>query len=85
MNGQGAQQANSELGIIQELIDEHLRADCTLVQIDAHTWAIHGTIAVDSNVILAEFSNQEDAQTAIEQLSAAEHRAAGTSRRSCFS
>ena len=85
MSGQRARHAGSELGIVEELIDEHFRVDCTLIQIDAETWAIHGTIAVDGNVILAEFSNQQDAQTAIEQLSAAEHRAADPSRRSCFS
>jgi hypothetical protein len=61
-----------------DLCREHVRVDCNLVQIDARTWAIHGTIAVDGEVILAEFSNKRDAETALEQLSAAESRTAGS-------
>lgn len=81
MNNELGQHRNPELRIIEELIEEHVRVDCNLVQIDAHTWAIHGTIAVDGQVILAEFSNQRDAETALERIAAAENRAAGSWRR----
>ena len=74
MNGDGAEQANPELRVIEELIDEHVRVDCNLIQIDRQTWAIHGVIAVDGEVILAEFSNRTDAELALERITAAENR-----------
>jgi hypothetical protein len=42
------------------------------VPIDDHTWAVQGSIAVDGEVILAEFDNPEDAELAVEELAAAE-------------
>ena len=53
-----------------ELIDEHFDFDCNLVQVDAQTWAIHGSIAVDGEVILAEFTAGEAAEVALERLAA---------------
>jgi hypothetical protein len=60
--------------VIQELIDEHFPFDCNLIEVDAHAWAIHGSIPVGGEVILAEFGNKADAETALELLSAAETR-----------
>jgi hypothetical protein len=62
----------SEQRVVQELVDEHVHVSCQLVAIDEQTWAIRGSIAVDGEVILAEFDNRTDAQTALEQLAAAE-------------
>jgi hypothetical protein len=58
----------SDLRAIQELIAEHLPFDCNLVPIDAHTWAIHGSIPVAGQAILAEFASREDAELALEML-----------------
>ncbi len=65
--------------IADELIDEHYPFDCNLIEIDPHTWAIHGSIPVGGEVILAEFGNQDDAKAALDLLWAAEanRRAAG--------
>lgn len=82
MNDERPQRTKSELEIIEVLIDERVRFDCNLIQIDAQTWAIHGSIAVDGEVILAEFSNKDDAETALERLSAAEEQTVSGSRRS---
>jgi len=60
----------SEQRIVEELIDEHVRVSCQIVPIDAQTWAIHGLVAVDGEVILAEFDDPEDAELALEQLAA---------------
>ena len=62
----------SEQGVIQVLVDEHVHVSCQLVPIDDHTWAIRGSIAVDGEVILAEFDNPEDAERALEELAASE-------------
>jgi hypothetical protein len=77
MNDNGTERTSPELRIIEELIDERVRVDCNLIQIDEQTWAIHGTIAVDGEVIVAEFSNQSEAKLALERIAAAENRHGG--------
>jgi len=64
--------AGLDLGVIQELIDEHLPFDCNLIEIDPHTWAIHGSIPVGGESILAEFGNESDAAAALTLLASAE-------------
>ena len=61
--------------IVETLIDEHIHVSYNLVPIDDETWAIHASIAVDGEVIVAEFRDRTDAESALELLSAAEHRA----------
>ena len=48
----------SDLRAVEALIDEHFPFDCDVIPIDSHTWAIHGSIPVDGDVILAEFNNE---------------------------
>jgi hypothetical protein len=60
------------LQLIEELIDEHIRVDCTLIPINGNTWAIHGKVVVDDNVILAEFDTKEDAEDALARINAAQ-------------
>jgi len=57
--------------VVQTLVDEHIQVSCYLEVIDDKTWAIRGSIAVDGEVIAAEFDTREDAESALEQLSAA--------------
>ena len=73
MNDIRADLVAREQRMIEELIDEHVRFDYDIVPIDDQTWAIHGSIAVDGQVILAEFITQDDARSALEQLSQAEN------------
>jgi hypothetical protein len=74
MNDERAEQAEPGQRIIEELIAEHVRFHDDLLPIDDQTWAIHGYIAVDGAVILAEFTTQNDARSALAQLSLAENR-----------
>jgi hypothetical protein len=60
----------SERRVVQALLDEYVHVSCQLVPIDERTWAIRGSIAVDGEVILAEFDNAEDAEVALEELAA---------------
>ena len=71
MNDERGEQTNAELVVIETLIDEHVRVDCNLIQIDHETWAIHGTVAVDGEVIVAEFDSMEEAQSALERIAGA--------------
>jgi hypothetical protein len=69
---------HDDLRTIEALIDEHVLVDCYLVPIDTETWAIHGYIAVDGNVIVAEFDDRQEAEAAIACIAAAEVRAAAS-------
>jgi hypothetical protein len=64
----------SDLRAVEALINEHFPFDCDVFPVGSHTWAIHGSIPVDGEVILAEFNRKEDAEVALELLSAAEKR-----------
>jgi hypothetical protein len=74
MNHELGEQSIAQQRIIEDLIYEHARVARDIVQIDAQTWAIHGFIAVDGEVIMAEFNSRNAAEAAIEQLWAGEVR-----------
>jgi hypothetical protein len=44
------------LRFIEELVDEQATVAGDVLAIDEHTWAIHGSIAMDGDVIMAEFT-----------------------------
>ena len=72
---EGIHDARNELPtveIVQALIDQHVRVARDIVPIDNDTWAIHGLIAVDGEVIMAEFTDMREAQAAVVRLFAAE-------------
>jgi hypothetical protein len=72
MDDERGEQSDRGQRIIQGLIDEHVRFHYDMIPIDHQTWAIHGSIVVDGEVILAEFATQDDARYALEQLTRAE-------------
>jgi len=63
--------SDADQQVIQTLVDERIAVACYLVPIDDTTWAIRGSIAVDGDGIVAEFTDFADAQSALEQLAAA--------------
>jgi hypothetical protein len=58
--------------VVAEIVEEHIRISCDVVEIDEATWAIHGSIAVDGDILVAEFPNRADAEAALEEIAAAE-------------
>ena len=66
-----------QLVFLEELVEEHATIAGDVVEIDTHTWAIHGSIAVDGDVIMAEFDSEEHARTVLGELSDEEHWADG--------
>jgi hypothetical protein len=48
--------------------------DGDVIEIDEHTWAIHGVIPVDGEVLLAEYGTLEEARAVLDRTA---HRAAG--------
>jgi hypothetical protein len=61
-----------QLALLEELVDEHAVIAGDVIEIDAHTWALHGSIAVDGDVIVAEYATEEQAHVVLAQLSAVE-------------
>jgi hypothetical protein len=53
---------------LEELVEQHARVAGDIYAIDSRTFAIHGTILVDGEVIMAEFDRIEAARAALEQL-----------------
>jgi hypothetical protein len=72
MNNELGEQSNADQQIIEDLIEVHARVARDVVQIAPSTWAIHGPIAVDGEVIMAEFNSRDAADVAIDQLWSAE-------------
>jgi hypothetical protein len=68
------ERSSAQRHVIEDLIYEHARVAGDVVQIDPQTWAIHGPIAVDSDVIMAAFNSRDEAEAAIKDLRAAEVR-----------
>jgi hypothetical protein len=46
--------------------------DCDIISIDEHTWAIHGNIPIDGEVIIAEFDRLEQAEEVLDSLKPAQ-------------
>jgi len=61
-----------QLEFLEELVEEHASIAGDVVEIDAHTWAIHGFIAVDGDVIMAEYDTEAHARLALHELEAEE-------------
>ena len=61
--------ADPQLVFLEELVEEHATVAGDVLEIDAHTWAIHGTIADDGEVIMAEYDTEEHAHIVLDELS----------------
>jgi hypothetical protein len=60
-------------GMVLDALYSHLGwIDGDVFRIDDNTWAIHGVIPVDGDVILAEFGKREDARAVLERLTITE-------------
>lgn len=64
----GTSQPDPQLAFLNELVAEHATVAGDVVEIDDHTWAIHGTIAVDGEVIMAEYDSEERARIVLGEL-----------------
>ena len=39
-----------------------------VVELDSNTWAIHGSVAMDGDVIMAEYSTEDQARFVLDEL-----------------
>lgn len=56
------------VALLDELMHEQVRVSGGPFLLDAATWAIHGFIPVDGDVILATFQSRLEAEVAITRL-----------------
>jgi hypothetical protein len=73
--GDGPSESDPQLVFLEELVEEHATIEGDVIEIDAHTWAIHGSIAVDGDVIMAEYESEEHARIVLDELASGDHRA----------
>lgn len=66
-----AEQPDRRLLLLRALIEENATIDGDVVEIDVHTWAIHGVIPVDGDVLMAEFDTYDQAKVVLDSLSVA--------------
>jgi len=62
-------EATGQLQFMAELVNSHTAIAGDIVQLGISTWAIHGSIPVDGEVLLAEYSSFEEARAALAVLS----------------
>ncbi len=73
MNEPQSEQDDDRLLFLRQLIDDRATIAADVVEVDRHTWAIHGVIPVGGDVIMAEFETQEQAKKVLSQLATPEH------------
>jgi hypothetical protein len=73
--GHGDLGRDRQLTFLEELVGEHATVAGDVIEIGAHTWAVHGFIAVDGDVIMAEYDTEEHARIALDELFTAESQA----------
>ena len=64
MNGR----PDPKLEFLEELVEENASIAGDVVQLGEHLWGIHGEIAVDGDVLMAEFETREEATLVLEEL-----------------
>jgi hypothetical protein len=64
---------DTELVLVRALLETNAAIVGDVAQISDNTWAIHGVIAVDGAVIMAEFTSYDEARTVLDQLPMARH------------
>jgi hypothetical protein len=56
------------LHVLEQLVDERVRIAGDVLEVRVGVWVIHGSIPVDGEVILAEFSVLDEARSMLDQL-----------------
>ena len=54
--------------VLEQLIDQRVRVAGDVLEVSVGVWAIHGSIPVDGEVILAEFSLLDEARSVLSEL-----------------
>jgi len=68
MNDPRSKDQDRQLQLVRDLLEDNATIDGDVLKISTGTWAIHGTIPVDGEVLMAEFDTQDEAQEALDEL-----------------
>jgi hypothetical protein len=61
--------ADAQLQLLRQIAGANAPIAGDVAKISDDTWAIHGVIPVDGDVILAEFDSYDEARTVLKQFS----------------
>ena len=64
------EQSDRQLVFLRELVDENATIAGDITEVATNTWAIHGVIPVDGEVIMAEFDTYNQAKVVLDSLPA---------------
>ncbi len=59
---------DAQLNFLAALVEAHTSIAGDILQLGDRTWALHGTIPLDGNVLVAEFETFEEARATLTQL-----------------
>ncbi len=68
INDHLGEQPDPQLPFLKDLIDEHATIAGDIIEVSTGTWAIHGSIAVDGEVLMAEYDSLDQARIALGNL-----------------
>jgi hypothetical protein len=68
MNSPRDSDPDRQLRFLFELLDENASIDGDVLEISNDTWAIHGEIPVDGEVLMAEFHTYDEARNVLNQV-----------------
>jgi hypothetical protein len=57
-----------QLHFLEELVDAHAAVAGDILQIGADAWALHGSIPLDGDVLVARYESREEASHALAML-----------------
>ena len=64
------EKSDRQLVFLRELVDENATIAGDITEVATNTWAIHGVIPVDGEVIMAEFDTYNQAKVVLDSLPA---------------
>jgi hypothetical protein len=68
MNMTNGEESDRQLRFIQELLAENVQIAGDVAEIATNTWAIHGVIPVDGDVLVAEFDTYDEANVVLDEI-----------------
>jgi hypothetical protein len=70
MTASGDEHGDARVAFLEALLETRATIAGDVTRISLDTWAIHGTIAGDGAMVLAEFETYHDARVVLDQLPA---------------
>ena len=68
MNSPDDRDPDRQLQFLLELLDDNASIDGDVLEISNDTWAIHGQIAVEGEILMAEFGTYEQAKNVLDRV-----------------